>query len=199
MKTILKRVIPLFISVLMIVAMLPQLVFADDTEEDVAKDDNLLTFLQVEDLELREGVDGYSSYVWDEDENDYVEYISYDLYSAKSMQITVVYNNETFSGNVDELVDFLEEKTGEDQVVSFIYNQSYENQWIAGGSYPVTIEVMGKSAQFQVKITDNPLTSIQVEDIEIIEGTCGYYTTGWDPETQTYPEYYLYNCKHQIH
>ena len=196
MKTVLKRVIPLFISVLMIVAMLPQLVFADDTEEDAAKDDNLLTFLQVEDLELREGVDAYETSEWDEDENKYVEYLAYDLYGAKSMQITVIYNDKTFSGNVDEVVDFLEDETGEDQYVSFIYKQSLENQWVIGYSYPVTIGIMGKTAEFQVTITDNPLTSIIVKDMDIIEGTCGYYESGWDPETQTdkeYFHYYLYN------
>ena len=65
--------------------------------------------------------------------------------------------------------------------------QSYENQWTAGNTYQVTVSAMGKSAQVPVTITESPLESITIKEetaqVEIIEGTNGYWDEVWNPET----------------
>ena len=80
------------------------------------------------------------------------------------------------------------------QWYSFDYtsSQSPDAPWTVGNTYAVEISVAGMTVQIPVTVDPSPLQSITYTPITIIEGSCGYMTTGWDPETQTEKEYFYY-------
>ncbi|MGN1162112.1 MAG: bacterial Ig-like domain-containing protein, partial [Candidatus Fimenecus sp.] len=150
--------------------------------------------IEIADISLIENTHGYWSneriYNEETGEDEEVSYYCYNDYTPN--EITVNFKDgSSFTGAPHEL----QEQYGE--WVSYSDNQSYENQWSAGNTYPVTVSFMGYSGTFNVTITQSPVESIEIADVSIIENTNGYWSTDWiyNEETGEYEEvsYYRYN------
>ncbi|MBR5295996.1 MAG: leucine-rich repeat protein, partial [Clostridia bacterium] len=81
--------------------------------------------------------------------------------------------------------------------VSMRWDQSYENQWTGGNSYPVTGSIAGYEFSFDVIIKESPVASIEIAPLYIAENA-GYWDRvqiGWDPMTGPIfgDEYYRYD------
>ena len=66
-------------------------------------------------------------------------------------------------------------------------DKQYETAWDFGNSYKITGSLMGKSDTFTVTVADNPIESVEIEDITVYESIDGYYN-GWDSE-----KFFYYN------
>ena len=145
-----------------------------------------ITFTPVSVIENTNGY--YSSYYDSETETyqDYYCYYSSDLlwkstWTATFADGTVLTGSQTgFTYN------------GEYFGFNYSTNQNYQNQWTVGNTYYITVMVMGQQVQVPVTIEASALQSITFTPITVIEGTNGYNSSGYDPETGTYKNYYHY-------
>ena len=56
----------------------------------------------------------------------------------------------------------------------------YSEHWTAGNTYEVTGSILGVSDTFNVTITENPIESIVIDDIDVIVNTNGYYDSEYN-------------------
>ena len=117
------------------------------------------------------------------------KWFRYDLCLNSKNLIVHFKNGENISWDSIDMID----KFG--KYYSWSYddtNQSYENQWIAGNTYNTTVTFMGKTAEFNVEILENPIESITVNsEKKCIEEIDGSFTT--DYEGRTWFKYYSNN------
>lgn len=73
-----------------------------------------------------------------------------------------------------------------------VSDQSPENQWTVGNTYPIEVSVMGVKTQTTVTIEPSPLTSICFTPVTVVENTCGYMMDDWNPETGNYDRQYFW-------
>ena len=71
-------------------------------------------------------------------------------------------------------------------------NQSPDAPWTVGNTYAVEVTVAGMTVQIPVTVNPSPLQSITYTPVTIIEGSCGNIREDWDPDTQSYKEYFYY-------
>ncbi|MBE6786728.1 MAG: leucine-rich repeat domain-containing protein [Ruminococcaceae bacterium] len=70
---------------------------------------------------------------------------------------------------------------------------SYENRWVAGETYDVTVQFMGEDYVVPVTIKESPVAEVEFEPIIVYEGLSeGYWTNRWDYETEENVEYFYY-------
>lgn len=71
-------------------------------------------------------------------------------------------------------------------------DQSYENQWKPGNTYQASVTFMGKTAYYNITITDNPITKLEVTAakplIQNVSGSESY--TNWNEKWFKYDIYY---------
>ena len=166
MKAVLKRVTLVFISFLMVVAMLPQISFADETDE-------LFTSFTIEDFDIVENTFGWEVSEVDMETGGTNDYFYYYPLRSSWLKATVVYNGQEYTGDMYGVANFLGEMTGSYPWPSITIEQSYNNQWEPGGTYPATISIMGREASFHVTVLPSPLTLFEIEDLDIVENTFG--------------------------
>lgn len=117
--------------------------------------------LEISDISIREKSTG-----WEEDGVFYY-YNFYPDYTITMKDGSVVNNNgieidgEWYSLSIDESVQ-------------------YNEPWTVGNTYEVTGSILGISDTFNVTITENPIESIVVDDIDVIVNTNGYYDSEYD-------------------
>ncbi len=88
-----------------------------------------------------------------------------------------------------------------DEYYPIIYEsieQSYENQLTAGNTYKMPASVAGYDFDFEVKIKETSVASVNLDSMDIIVHTNGYYATDpyYDHELDSWvesPEYYRYH------
>lgn len=56
----------------------------------------------------------------------------------------------------------------------------YSEHWTAGNTYEVTGSILGVRDTFNVTITENPIESIVIDDIDVIVNTNGYYDSEYN-------------------
>ena len=185
MKTIVKRIIPLLLSLLLALTIMPQLTLAEDNAE---AEETGLTSLQIEDMEIAE----YSAGFWTTLDGE--EFFRYNLADSDQFQMTIVYNGQTISGPFLTIHEALHELTGEWLYLDFDCDTTqYTDHWTAGNTYTVTGSLLGLTDTFDVTINQNPLSSLQIENIEIVENTNGYWSSNYDPETgEVTSQYFTY-------
>ena len=123
-----------------------------------------ITALDVSDIVLYQGAHSYTEYEYNEQTGEYdLSWERYNYYPDFSVTLKdgSVVNGE--GGNV--LIN------GEWNYLSFIDDQSYENQWTIGNSYTVTGTLDGVTDTFTATVLENPVESIDVDNVSIIEGT----------------------------
>lgn len=135
----------------------------------------------INDVTLYEVFDGYreSEYNYDTGEYDlywqrYYYYPEFTVYfkdgSSKVTDNGINYNNNWYS-------------------LQKIDNQSYQNQFKVGAN-TVTATIMGVSDSFNVNLLENPIESVEVEDVTVIEGIDSSRQSYYDPDTGNWDKYY---------
>ena len=112
--------------------------------------------MDVSDIVLYQGAHSHTEYEYNEQTGEYdLSWERYNYYPDFSVTLKdgSVVNGE--GGNV--LIN------GEWNYLSFIDDQSYENQWTIGNSYTVTGTLEGVTDTFTVTILENPVESVVVE------------------------------------
>ena len=119
--------------------------------------------------------------------NVYFQYGTWDLFSRSSYTLTFA-DGTVISGNEESFT-----YQGQEYSFDFSTNQSYDYQWVGGNTYYLVVEVMGQTVDVPVTIVDVPVASVSVAPITIMEGTCGYEDTSYNPDTDEHDlKYYHY-------
>ena len=128
--------------------------------------------ITAKDLSFIEYTNGYYTKDYNPETREYdLEWYRYNSFSPT---FTVTYKDgRVITGNGSININ------GEWYFPSYNNDQTYENQW-GIGKHTVTASILGKEATFTVEIVENPIESIAVEDVSIIEYTNGYYTTAYN-------------------
>ena len=140
--------------------------------------DTPIASIEFDKVKVIEKLDGYetSDSLWDEN-GDYIGetdlYYAYN-FAMPNYTITLkdgsVYENEgfKFGGEWYDLGRWVDRRETE---------QSYENQWAAGNTYTVSGSLANYEYTINVEVIDSPIESMKVDDVTVIEGVHGYYTT----------------------
>ncbi len=174
-----KKILSLVITVLFIFSVIP---VSAGAESSGASFDSMIAALEIEDVQLIEGTNGYNTSDFDPYTGESYEYYYY-TYSPK---ITVTLKD----GSVLEDYGGIE-YNGEWYEPQYNDGQSYENRWEIG-AHTVTAELAGITAEFTVSIVETPFESVKIEDVKLIEGTNGINMPDFDPDTGEFLEYYYY-------
>ncbi|MBR5923637.1 MAG: hypothetical protein IKZ59_07580, partial [Clostridia bacterium] len=67
-----------------------------------------------------------------------------------------------------------------------------ETHWDALGDYEVPFTFAGISSTFTVSVVENPVVSVEIDDVTLIKEQGGYFTHDWDTDEDFY--YYNYNA-----
>ena len=184
MRHLWKKILPLFICMLMVVTALPSLVFAEEKDGNIGQ----LTDFRIENVNIVEGTLGEWVSEADPETDTTYDFYKYNALDSKLLQVTAVYEEETIAGTMDEVCQALSELTGEDVQASFESDQSYENQWTVGNDYTAAATLLGATAEFQVSVVENKISEFIVNPVEIAAETNGEWMT--DEEGN---EYFSYN------
>lgn len=102
-----------------------------------------------------------------------------------------VYIEESWGGSNDYIRSNFENENGETVEVTLRFDQ-YENHWLVGNEYEITVECNGLTTTTNVSIVENPVASIEftpVNPIEYMEETNGYFE--YDENGDEYYYYYI--------
>ena len=143
--------------------------------------------------ELIENYNGSQSEFREDDQAYY--YFCYDVYQTNPIFKITFGNGEIFEGNEEELYEFF----NWDVYVSLSYDQSYDNQWKAGESHTVTMDLYSfyndstiASCEMTVNIVESPIASVSVNETDLIENCNGYWEDRWNDATEEYENYFYY-------
>ncbi len=133
--------------------------------------------LEVKDIEIIENTNGGMASDYDYETDTYgPEYYNYDV----NAEFTVTLKDGTVLESEGGSVRF----EGEFYSLDLYYEQSYENQWKVGNSYPVEARIFGMETEFSVKIVETPVASITFENESVIADIDGWYDSAdMDPES----------------
>lgn len=136
----------------------------------------------IDDIEIIQFTNGYYTEDYDGGKDEYVEWYNYD-YSSKIVGTATLADGST--ADIDDAWIYTND-------VNITDDQSVNNQW-GLGSHQVTAELEGIKTTFNVNIVKSPVKSIEINDIDIVEYTSGYYTKDYDYDKDEYVEWYKYN------
>ncbi len=146
-------------------------------EYNVSIEASPVVSVTVEDLALRESVDGYYN-------GSYYHYNVYLKNPVITLKDGTVINGTSVEWN------------GSSYSYSLSYNQSSQNPWTGGNTYQVKGSLLGYDFYFDVTIEESPVASIEVAPLYIAANS-GYWhreMLGWGPEGPVYGnEYYRYD------
>ena len=132
-----------------------------------------LTEFRIENITIYEGTNGNKDSYWDEDAQAWKEYYYYKPWNSEKLQITLTYNDTTYTGNKDYVNWELWKVAGDDASIDFRSTQG-SKPWEAGNTYSVSATCLGIETSFEVTIEPMPLESIYVDDVTIYEGSHCY-------------------------
>lgn len=144
--------------------------------------------VEIEPIYVYEYTEGFWDGEYDFDTEEYTD--EYYYYTPEDfMEYTVTFEDGNFVTGVGTEVDY------NDDWYSFdVYTeQSYDNQWTVGNTYEMEVVLGGVKTVADVTIIESPIKSIELEPIELIENTSGYYESDYNEETEDYDlEYFCY-------
>ncbi len=132
--------------------------------------------VQITPIEIIKETGGNWDEYWTEDEDgneEYVEYYHYHWYNKLSYTIT--FDNGDKSQGFGTYFDY----DGEGYYIDWHGTQGGNNTWTVGNTYYPTISVLGYSCEVPVTIIDTPIESIEVEPINMVKDTDGYWDEDW--------------------
>ena len=157
------------------------------TEYSVEITESPVNSITVEDVSHIVGTGGevIGENLWNEETEDY-DYVQWYEYNVRPEYFTVeLEDGEIVEGDYWEVCDELGYEG------DYESNQSYGNQWYIG-THTATFNFMGYTTDFNVIITESPVASIEIEDLEIIEGSHSYHSN------DGYYEIYYYDLEGTI-
>ncbi|MBR5540041.1 MAG: hypothetical protein IKU56_01515 [Clostridia bacterium] len=146
--------------------------------------------VEVEPLKVFVGTTGYMNYDYYEETDSWSE--EYYYYCPEVMlSYTVTWNDGTTTACVNgESAEY----NGQTYGFEVFTDQTYDNQWVLGGTYTATLEMMGMSTDFSVTIVESPIKSIEVKPTEIVVESNGYWGSDYDWMTDSWSDdYYCYS------
>ena len=186
MKTI-KKIISMIMALLIIFSSLSVVASAASYEDIVS----------MEVYATKDLVENYSGYINQEwiNDSEYEEYFFYNVWDCEPHFIINFTDGSSIEGNYDTVMNYLEYNVFE----SFGFSQSLENQWKAGNSYTVDFYFYSFTGNtvaqdsFEVNIVENPVKSVSVNEITLIENYDGSWAERYDSLTDSNEEFYYYN------
>ncbi len=156
--------------------------FAEENGYSFIDVSNMIVNVSATDITIIENSEGY------ETSDDYSNEFFY--YYTNFMYNDVKYEVEYGNGKTEKL-DYweLEELTGGS--FDFADNQ-YEKPFELGNN-KVSFSCGDILGTVKVIIVENPVVSMSIQDVAVIEGTCGYFSTEYDEYYNEIGEYYKYS------
>ena len=181
-----KKTLQKTLAVIMVIAM----IFTQMAIMSSAFESKIASVTIVADGKLIENYDGYWDDEWDEETGEYInEYFYYDAECAVTDIIITLNDGSVISEG--EMGYYFND-------AEVVTDQSYDNQWGVGthNATAVLYSVDGKEfvCEFQVEIIENPVESIDIATVELIEKTNGWWLSSFDEETGEYIDnsWYMY-------
>ncbi|MGM9670752.1 MAG: S-layer homology domain-containing protein [Oscillospiraceae bacterium] len=137
--------------------------------------------IQVNDTELLEGYDGYLDGYWDDDAEEWIKNAWFRYSYTPEFTVTLS------DGSVIESQWGCVEIDGENYTLACADDQGMESPWSVG-DHEVEANLLGATATFTVSVIENPVESIQVEDMEVLFGIDGSFSGYWDDEAGEWVE-----------
>ena len=138
--------------------------------------------IAVEKVEFIENTNGYYESYLDENDN-WIEWYRYQY----SPEFTVTLKDgdtlESVWGEIKHNNKYYD--------LEIIDDQSYHNQW-GTGTYTVTAKILGAETTFDVNVLESPVKEINIDSVEVIKNTDGYYDEYYDSETDELLNWYCY-------
>ncbi len=143
--------------------------------------------VEIEPIYVYEYSEGFMDGVYDFETDSFTD--EYYYYTPEDfMEYTVTFETGDFVSGVGVDVEY-----NDDWYVFEVFTgQAYDNQWTAGNTYEMEVVLGGVKAVVDVTILENPIESIELEPIEIIENTDGYYEFDYNEETEDFDLEYFY-------
>ncbi len=100
-------------------------------------------------------------------------------YSCEPAAVTVTATDgRSFTGNFWEVLEQMDEAYDVPISWDFYFAEDQtEHHFTAGNTYEAILTIDRKTAVYQVTIMDNPVASVSVSDVSVLEGTNGEYET----------------------
>lgn len=128
--------------------------FLTDTDFQVTIEDTPIQSIEVEDVSIFEYSNGYYNEFW--------QHYKYSYYP----EVTVIMKDgKTYTGSSSSI-----EIDGQYYSIDFFESEpQYNEEWKTGKSYAVTAGIAGVTDVFNVSITESPIESLEIEDVELLE------------------------------
>ena len=154
-----------------------------------------ITNIDVEPISIIEGTSGEytSDYNWETDE--YSD--PYYWYNPdEQMEYTVTFSDGGTVSMTGNGFDYNDEWY-------YLYtntDQSYENQWLAGNEYTMTVWYDDFSGvDVPVTIEETPVEKIEIAPLSVVTNTTGYISSAYNEETDDYDlEYFYYDLEDEL-
>jgi len=142
-----------------------------------------------------EGTNGSLETNWNDGDNFGKRYFVYSLNDiARRSVITATFADGTVVTGAEGYIEYNGRQYSVSEVTTDGENaQNYENQWTRGNTYTASASFMGLSAELEITVLPSPLESITFTPVTIVENTCGYIDSYWDPETQESVPFFRYS------
>ena len=155
-------------------------------DAEVSIEDTPVQSIEIEPIYIYEGSEGFIYRTYDSNTDEYLD--AFYVYNpCDLMEYTVTFEDGEVVSDVGVDVYYGEERYKFDMFAT----QSYDNQWTAGNTYDLYVFLTGVEAVVEVTILESPVESIELEPIEIVEGTSSDYVYEYNPETNEYDLEYL--------
>jgi len=145
--------------------------------------------IDIEPVTLTEGVDGWWRFYEYVDEDGYYVEDRYFYYDPDPRMIVVTFKDGTvYSGDREQIGDQI------GYYPELYTDQDSDNQW-GVGTYTATCFLMGASVEYEVNVTNFPITSVEVKPYTLEQGMNGWWSSYSYEEDGVYKEgiYYEYN------
>ena len=160
--------------------------FGQTVDYTVNIEENPIESISIQPVNVYEGLDSRSQSYWDYDLQQYVQWNYYDVGYPT---YTIKFKNgvtDTYSSGFSYKNMYY--------YPSITTNQSYTNQW-GIGAHTTTLKIFGQESNFTVYVSENPVQSVSVDKITIIENTGGYSRNGYDEALGQYVDWYEYDIE----
>ncbi len=157
-------------------------------QTEVYIENSIVESVEIEPIYIYEYTEGIMDGSYDFETDEIIdEYFYYEPESV--MEYTVTFEDgEIVSGEGSNV-----EYNDEWYIFDVFTEQAYDNQWTAGNTYEMEVFLVGAKTVVEVTILECPIESIELEPIELIENTSGYYEYDYNEETDDFDlEYYYY-------
>lgn len=146
-------------------------------------------------VDIIEGTNGQFDTNWNEGDDYGKQYFRYsEIDIARRSVITATFADGTVVTGTEGCLEYNGQRYELGNVIINEENaQDYYNQWTLGNTYTISATFMGLSAEVAATIVSSPVESLTFTPVTIVEETCGYMDSFWDPEAQESVSFFRYS------